>query len=75
MTKLLERPIRKVKELPVERQDYAAYVLETIAAKVNGVYHLTDEERADVQEALEEVRRGEVVSEKEMEKFWSRHQA
>ena len=34
---------------------------------------MTDEERAAVREGLEQARRGEFVSDEEMEAFWKRH--
>ena len=35
-----------------------------------GVYRLTDEERASIREGLEQARRGEFVSDAEMDAFW-----
>ena len=61
MIKVLEQAIEKVKGLPQDKQEYAAYVLEEIAADA-AVYRLSDEERSDLTEALAEMDRGEVAS-------------
>jgi predicted transcriptional regulator len=37
-----------------------------------GIYVMDDEERAVVREGLEQARRGEFVSEEEMDGFWER---
>jgi predicted transcriptional regulator len=37
-----------------------------------GIYVMDDEERAAVREGLEQARRGEFVSEEEMDGFWRR---
>ena len=44
-----------------------------IKARRTGTYVMTDEERAAVREGLEQARRGEFVSDEEMEAFWKRH--
>jgi hypothetical protein len=38
-------------------------------------YVLSDEERAEIDAALEEVARGEIASEAEVEAFFARHRA
>jgi hypothetical protein len=62
MIKALEQAIEKVKALSEERQQYAAEVLEQIAAAGDEVYRLSDEERRMVREGLAELDRGEVAS-------------
>ena len=62
MIKVLENMIARVEAWPKERQVDAARILETMEAIGSSVYDLSDEERADLTEALEEVRRGEVAS-------------
>lgn len=69
MIKALELAIEKVKALSPERQEYAAEVLEQIAAAGDEIYHLSDEERRLVEEGLAELDRGEFVSEAEMAEF------
>ena len=72
MTKVLEEAIKKVRELPEERQAYAAVVLEQIAAQGDGMYHLTDEERREVRAGLAEIERGEIATDEEMDALWKR---
>jgi hypothetical protein len=63
MIKVLEQAIEKVKTLSKERQEYAAEVLEQIAAAGEAVYSLSDDERRQIQEGLAELDRGEAASE------------
>jgi hypothetical protein len=60
MIKVLEQAIDKVKALSDEQQQYAAQLLEQVAA--DHVYVLSDEERRLIQEARDELDRGEVAS-------------
>jgi DNA-binding protein H-NS len=48
MIKVLEDALKKVRQLSEERQEFAAEVLETIAAQDDGVYCLTEDERTEV---------------------------
>ena len=66
MIKVLEQAIEKVKALPKERQEYAAAVLEEIAAE-DDVYQLTDDERRLVREGTAELDRGEYASDAAVE--------
>lgn len=66
MMKILQDAIDKVKTLSPKRQAYAAEMLEPIAAAGDGVYRLSDEERLLVRQALNELDRGEVASEKDV---------
>jgi len=72
MTKALKEAIEVLRELPEERQEFAAEVLETIAAQDDGVYHLTDEERTEVREGLSEIKRGDIASESDMQALWKK---
>ena len=73
MTKLLDEAVEKVRQLPEDRQAYAAEVLETIALQGRGgMYHLSPEERVDVQTALAEIGRGEFATGDEMSAFWKK---
>jgi hypothetical protein len=72
MTKLLEEAIDKIRELPEDRQAYAAAMLEIIAAQDHGVYRLTDEERTSVQAGLAEIGRGEIASDEDVAAMWNR---
>ena len=62
MTKLLERAIEKVRELPAEDQDALANALLSITGEETAVVHLDDETRAAVEEGIAQAERGEFVS-------------
>ena len=72
MSKALDTAIEKVKELPAERQAYAAEVLEQIATVGHGVFEIPTEHRAAVLEGLEQAKRGEFVSEEDMAALWKK---
>lgn len=73
MMKLLDKAIEKVRQLPEDRQEYAAEMLETIVSQGNeGVYRLSPEERIDVKAAIAEIERGEFATGSEMEVFWKK---
>ncbi len=74
MIKVLEDAIEKVKQLPEERQRYAAHLLEQVAS-TNEIDRLTDEERRLVREGLADLDAGRIVSDTDMEAFWQRHRA
>ena len=61
MTKLLERAIEKVRELPAQDQDALANALLSITGEETAVVHLDDETRAAVEEGLAQAERGEFV--------------
>ena len=62
MIKVLEQAIEKLKDLPAERQAYAAEVLEHIAAGNRSTFKVPDDHRAAVVEGLEQARRREFAS-------------
>jgi predicted transcriptional regulator len=72
--KVLEQAIEKVKALPRERQEYAAEVLEQIAAG-DALYPLSDEERALVREGLAELDRGELATEAQVRAVCDKYRA
>jgi hypothetical protein len=57
---------------PKEDQDELAEVAAEIEARRTGRYTLTEAERIAVSNGLEQVRRGEFVSDLEMQSFWKR---
>ena len=61
----LERLFAKVRSLPKARQDLAVEVLSEITD--DGVYALSDEERAVLEPALERAKRGEFASDAEVD--------
>ena len=74
MIKVLEQAIEKVKSLSKDRQAYAAYVLEEIAADVDGA-DMTDEERRLVQEGIDAADRGEFANEEDVQAVLGRYRA
>jgi predicted transcriptional regulator len=73
MTKLLERAIARIRELPDEDQDaLALHLLAMADAGVSNV-GLDDETRAAIREGLEQAQRGEFVPDDEIAALWKRH--
>jgi predicted transcriptional regulator len=61
MTKLLERAIEKVRELPDEDQDALANALLSLTGEETAVVRLDAETRAAIEEGLAQAERGEFV--------------
>lgn len=59
MTKMLERAIEKIRELPDEDQDALAKALLSITGEETAIVHLDDDTRAAVEEGLAQAERGE----------------
>jgi predicted transcriptional regulator len=72
MTKLLEKAIEKARELPAADQDAVAVAMLSMAEETP-VVALDDETRAAIREGLDQARRGEFVSDEEIEALWKRH--
>jgi hypothetical protein len=69
----IEAVLERVKTWPRDQQELAAQVLLDIEANAKGeVYELTDEERADLDAAIEAADRDEFVSDEEMAAFFTR---
>ena len=73
MTRMLDEAIKKVRELPDSVQDDAAEMLFSVAAKQGEPVRLDEETRAAIREGGEQARRGEFVSEEDMQAFFERH--
>jgi hypothetical protein len=73
ISKRLEKALEAVKAWPADRQDAAAEVLEHMNRLATAPYQLSKEERADLEEALAEARRGEFASDAEVPAMFSRH--
>ena len=73
MTKLLDEAITKVRELPADRQDEAAEIMLSMAARKDAPVRLDDETRAAIRRGADQARRGEFVSDEEMAAFLKRH--
>ena len=69
MKTLLER----VESWPEEDQEELAEVAREIEARRSGLYRLSDEERAAVRAGRDAARRGDFVSEDEMENYYRLH--
>ena len=70
MLEKLEKAIEKIRQLPNDRQAYAAMLLDEVAS--GGAYQVPEDHRAAVQEGLAQARRGERASEAEMVEFWKK---
>ena len=71
----IDAVLDRVHAWPKERQEDAARVLLAMEAEGTDVYVLTAEERADLEDALAEVTRGEIASDDEVEALFARHRA
>ena len=65
MIKVLENLVDRMAKLPKAAQEEIVRSVAEIEHRHTGVYHLDDDERADILDALEEVRRDEVASDEE----------
>lgn len=66
----LEAILETVKTWPPEDQDELIEIARTIEARRTGVYVMSADERAAVEEGRQQARTGEFVSDEDMEKFW-----
>jgi len=73
MTKLLDQAVEKVQALPAEMQGQAARMLLVYAGDEEPMIELTQEEVADLNEALFEMARGEFASEAEVDAVLSKY--
>jgi predicted transcriptional regulator len=64
--------LESVHSWPVEDQEELVELAREIKARRTGVYVMDDDERAAVREGLEQARRGEFVSDEEMDAFWKK---
>ena len=71
MTKLLEKAIEKVRELPAEDQDTVAVAV--LSMTEGTPVTLDDETRVAIREGLEQARRAEFVPDEEIAALWKRH--
>ena len=72
MTKMVREAIEALQELPEERQETIARAIIDYASHDEGVYHLTDDERAEVRMGLAEIERGEIASDGEVRAVYKR---
>jgi len=72
MTKLMEKALDAVRAWPADRQDQAAKLLLALDRLGPGPYQASPEELAAIDEALEQVERGERASPAEVEAAFAR---
>jgi hypothetical protein len=72
MIKALETALEQIRTLSPELQEFAANVLEQIAAEDDAIYRLSDEEKVAVQQGLDDLEADRVVSDADMAAFWKR---
>jgi len=72
MTKKLKDLLERAETWPEQDQEELAEYSREIEARRTGVYVLSDDERVAVDEGLSQLRRGQFVSEKEMQVFWKK---
>jgi hypothetical protein len=68
--KVLKDVLQRVETWPQEDQEALAEYARELEARRTGVYRLTEDERAAVREGREQARRGEFVSDEDMDEFW-----
>jgi predicted transcriptional regulator len=74
MTKAeIDAVLDRVKTWPPERQEEAMRVLLELEAEDAGVYVLSDEERAAIEEGMEQARRGEFATDEEVAALFNRY--
>jgi predicted transcriptional regulator len=73
MTKLLERAIEKIRELPAKDQDALASALLSITGEETALVQLDDETRAAIEEGLVQAERGEFVPDEIVAEADKRH--
>lgn len=72
MSTVIENLIERVAALPKDARDEAVRSLLAIEARHLGVYRLSDDERADILDVLDEVARGIVASDEEARALFAR---
>ncbi len=68
MTKQLKEILERVDSWPEKVQQEAVQTLLTIEERGTGIYHVSDEEWADMQEGIQQANRGEYASEEAVAK-------
>ncbi len=72
MSPATKQIFEQVASWPEEDQEELAELAREIQARRSGVYVVSDDERRSIEEALDELNRGERVSESDMAAFWRR---
>jgi hypothetical protein len=71
----IDAVLERIHAWPPERQEDAVRILLAMEAEGTAPYVLSPEEETDLRDALEEVARGDIASEAEVEAFFARHRA
>ena len=69
----IDAVLESVRSWPQQDQEELVELAREIVARRTGVYNMTDEECAAVGEGLAQARRGELVSDDEMESLWKKY--
>ena len=69
----IESVLERVRSWPAARQEDAAQVLLAMEAQGAKPYPLSEQERADIDAALEELARGEVASDEDVAAVFNRY--
>lgn len=72
MNKVLENLIERVAALPKEAQEEVVRSVVEIEQRHQGIYQLDEDEQADILEALEEMKRGDVATDDEADALFKR---
>ncbi|HEY5794245.1 MAG TPA: hypothetical protein VIU82_04455 [Bosea sp. (in: a-proteobacteria)] len=72
MTKLLEQALAGTEKLSPEMQDELARMILAFTGKAGEVYELSEEELAELGEALAEAERGEYATDEEVAALWTK---
>ena len=75
MVKALELVIEKARQLPADRQEYLASVMDEFLVENEGACILSHEERALVDAGLADLDAGRIVPHSEMAAFWNRNRS
>jgi predicted transcriptional regulator len=75
MNKIAETILDRIAAWPEEAQEELMQAIVDIEAKHFGVYHLSDDERAAVQEGLAQAERGEFVADEVVAAYFNKYRA
>ena len=65
--------LARIRTWPLHRQEDAARMVLLMEEQGTGFYELSEEEEAEIREALEEAERGELASDEEMKALFDRY--
>jgi hypothetical protein len=75
MTKLLDQAISKARDLPADQQDVLATVILSLAEGDALIPELDEESRTAIREGIAQARRGECISDEDIDALWKRYGA